>query len=74
MRMAAETFAPLDRAIRDNPTIPNCAWAFVNFGKFNFAIADYTQALHIDPNDAKAYIASGSVPRSERVRPRHRGL
>jgi tetratricopeptide (TPR) repeat protein len=64
-RMAAERFAPVDRAIRDNPNDPQLyldrAWAFVNFGKFNFAIADYTQALGIDPNNAKAYIARAEV-------------
>jgi tetratricopeptide (TPR) repeat protein len=65
MRMAAERFAPLDRAIRDNSNDPQLyldrAWAFVNFGKFNLAIADYTQALGIDPNNAKAYIARAEV-------------
>jgi Tfp pilus assembly protein PilF len=64
-RMAAERFAPLDRAIRDNPNdlqlYLDRAWAFVNFGKFNFAIADYTQALRIDPNNAKAHIARAEV-------------
>jgi len=67
MRMAAERFAPLDSAIRDNPDDPrgylDRAWAFVNFGKPDFAIADYTQALVIDPNDAKAYIARAEVLR-----------
>lgn len=65
MRMAAETFAPLDRAIRDNPNDPQLyldrAWAFVNFGKFNFAIADYAQAIQIDPNNARAYLARAEV-------------
>jgi tetratricopeptide (TPR) repeat protein len=64
-RMAAERFAPLDRAIRDNPNDPQLyldrAWAFVNFGKFDFAIADYTQALGIDPNNAKVYVARAEV-------------
>src|SRR5262249_24124663 len=54
-RMAAERFALLDRAIRDDPNDPqhylDRAWTFVNFGKFNFAIVDYTQALGIDPNN-----------------------
>jgi tetratricopeptide (TPR) repeat protein len=65
MRMAAERFAPLDRAIRDNPNDPQLyldrAWAFVNFGKSDFAIVDYTQALVIDPNNAAAYIARAEV-------------
>jgi tetratricopeptide (TPR) repeat protein len=70
MRMTAERFAPLDSAIRDNPNDPQVyldrAWAFVNFGKFNFAIADYTQALVVDPNNAKAYIARAEVLRDRR--------
>jgi tetratricopeptide (TPR) repeat protein len=65
VRMAAERFAPLDRAIRDNPNDPQLyldrAWAFVNFGKFDFAIADYTQASMIDPNNAKTYVARAEV-------------
>jgi tetratricopeptide (TPR) repeat protein len=65
MRMAAERFAPLDSALRDNPNDPQVyldrAWAFVNFGKFDFAIADYSQALLIDPNNADAYIARADV-------------
>ena len=64
-RMAAERFAPLDRAIRQNSNDPQLyldrAWAFVNFGKLDFAIADYTQALGIDPDNAKAYIARAEV-------------
>jgi tetratricopeptide (TPR) repeat protein len=66
-RMAAERFAPLDGAIRQNPNDPQLyldrAWAFVNFGKLDFAIADYTQALAIDPDNAKAYIARAEVLR-----------
>ena len=66
-RMAAERFAPLDRAIRDGPNDSqrylDRAWAFVNFGKLNFAIADYTQALGIDANNAKAYIARAEAYR-----------
>jgi tetratricopeptide (TPR) repeat protein len=65
MRTAIQRFAPLDRAIRDNPNDSQLyldrAWAFVNFGKFNFAIADYTQALGIDPDNAKAYIGRAEV-------------
>jgi Flp pilus assembly protein TadD len=29
--------------------------AFIAKGQYDLAIADYTQALHIDPNDASAY-------------------
>jgi len=65
MRMAAERFAPLDRAIRDNPNDPKVyldrAWAFVNFGKFDFAIADYTRAIAVDPHNAKAYVGRAEV-------------
>jgi tetratricopeptide (TPR) repeat protein len=65
MRMAAERFTPLDGAVRDHPSDPQVyldrAWAFVNFGKFDFAIADYTQALVIDANNAKAYIGRSEV-------------
>ena len=64
-REAAARFAPLDKAIRDNPNDPQAyldrAWAFINFGKFDFAIADYTQALVIDPNNAGAYVARAEV-------------
>jgi len=67
MRMAAERFAPLDKAIRDNPNDPQLyldrAWGFVNFGKSDFAIVDYTQALVIDPDNAKAYIARAEALR-----------
>jgi tetratricopeptide (TPR) repeat protein len=60
-RLAAERFAPLDQAIRDHASDPQPylerAWAFVNFGKLDFAIADYTRALAVAPASAKAYVA-----------------
>jgi len=65
MRMAIERFTTLDSAIRDHPNDPqgylDRARAFVNFGKFDFAIADYTQTLVIDPSNADAYIARAEV-------------
>jgi tetratricopeptide (TPR) repeat protein len=64
-RRATERFAPLDKAIRENPNDPQLfldrAWAFVNFGKPDFAIADYTQAIAIDPNNARAYVQRAEV-------------
>jgi tetratricopeptide (TPR) repeat protein len=64
-RKATERFAPLDEAIRENPNDPQLfldrAWAFVNFGKPDFAIADYTQAITIDPNHVRAYVQRAEV-------------
>jgi tetratricopeptide (TPR) repeat protein len=64
-RMATERFAPLDKANRENPNNPQLfldrAWAFVNFGKPDFAIVDYTQAIAIDPNHARAYVQRAEV-------------
>jgi tetratricopeptide (TPR) repeat protein len=64
-RRATERFTPLDKAIRENPNDPQLfldrAWAFVNFGKPDFAIADYTQAIAIDPNHARAYVQRAEV-------------
>ena len=66
-RMAADRFAPLDQAIRDHASDPQPylerAWAFVNFGKLDFAIADYTRALAVAPGSAKAYVARAEALR-----------
>src|SRR5262245_55415929 len=64
-RMATERFTPLDKAFRENPHDPQLfldrAWAVVNFGKLDLAIADYTQAIACDPKHARAYVRRAEV-------------
>jgi tetratricopeptide (TPR) repeat protein len=75
MRMAAERFTPLDRAIHDKPNDPRAyldrAWAFV------VRLRDrglHAGLGHRSQQCRRLHCASRRVPRSRRVRPRHRGL
>ena len=57
------------------------AWVYVSRGhayddkkNYDRAIADYNQAIQLDPKNANAYVAAVGLQRHEGLRPRHRRL